>query len=209
MAGRILAVLIIAGFLFWSLGPGRVFPAVNPDPNHAHADFAVWINGKQWDFSGAKYMTTEAEEEAAPAGSPKKYFHLHDGNGHVIHRHKPGLPLADFFLSIGGEMTRLEQGTIDCLSLGSLYCSGKDVSGNAVSWIMFVNGKTMAFDPTYVFDDDDKILLSYGQNQPEVFAHELSLMTNDACLYSKTCPQRGPAPTESCIADPDVPCKMP
>jgi len=71
-----------------------------------------------------------------------------------------------------------------------------------------VNGKEkVPFDPNYVFADGDNILLTYGADATEV-KHELSLMTNDACRYSLTCPWRGKAPTESCVADPTVPCKL-
>lgn len=73
-------------------------PAVNPDPNHTHADFAVFVDGTRFDFSQDKYMSTE-EHPKHP------HLHMHDGNGNVMHRHKPGLTIADFFQSIKVTMT--------------------------------------------------------------------------------------------------------
>ncbi|HRH94119.1 MAG TPA: hypothetical protein PKV72_06345, partial [Candidatus Peribacteria bacterium] len=100
MIPKILSLLLAATIVFWALGPGQVRPALNPDPNHTHADFAVWIGGKQQDFSAPKYMSGESTDVVHDERL-SKYFHLHDGNGRVIHRHKPGLPLGDFFASIG------------------------------------------------------------------------------------------------------------
>lgn len=200
-------IAVMLGFAAWSTMQPHT-PAKNPDPNHTHADFAVWVNGKQWDFTPAKYMTEESvaasiteEDETKPmtgtgADQLKKYLHLHDGNAHVIHRHKPGLTIGDFFTSIGFSLTDKCMKT----DTGESYCP-KD----GKQWRMYVNGSEIPYDGTYIFKDDDHILLTYGSDDAEI-AHELSLMTDDACLYSKTCPWRGPAPTENCIADPNVPC---
>ena len=201
--------------------------AKNPDPNHTHADFAVWMTTsgsgsntdeigaiQKLDFSAPQYMTTEAEEEAAPVGSLKRYLHLHDGNGHVIHRHKPGLTIGDFFTSIGAKMskTTTDAGrTIadDCFSwtdtAGHINqrCSGE--WGRTIH--MFVNGKEVAYDPDYVFQDMDHILIVFASDDADIQL-ALSQMTDDACKYSLTCPWKGPAPTESCISDPTVPCKI-
>ena len=176
----------------------------NPDANHAHADFAVWTHGKQFDFSDAKYMMTEDEEQAAPANSPKKYFHLHDGNGHVIHRHKPGRPLSDFFSSIGFGVASEKQGEWCWFTLSKKHPFSACESG---PMHVYVNGNMWPGNPfDYVFQDNDQLLLTDASTDTEV-RHELSLMTHDACLYSETCPWRGKAPTESCVSDPTVPCK--
>ena len=58
---------------------------------------------------------------------------------------------------------------------------------------------------SYVFADEDKILITTAVDDTEL-QKELKLLTDDACLYSQTCPERGEPPTENCIADPAVPC---
>ena len=183
-------------------------PAYNPDPNHTHADFAVWIGGKQMDFSKPEFMSNEltsAEEEAlknpkadAVAHDPsalRKYLHLHDGNGHVIHRHKPGLGVGDFFWSLGIDSTH------DCMTKPRRTCLDAGLGLR-----LFVNEKELPYVDNDVFADDDRILLTDSADPVEV-QRELSLMTGDACRYSKTCPWKGAPPTENCIADPEVPCK--
>ena len=72
-------------------------------------------------------------------------------------------------------------------------------------WQMFVNGEQVSYDAAYVFEDMDQILLTYGASAEDVQA-QLSEMTNESCLYSRTCPWRGDPPAENCVADPEVPC---
>lgn len=177
-------------------------PAVNPDPNHTHADFAVWINGEQLDFSADKYMSglsTDDSTHDEQGEHRHQYLHLHDNNGDIIHRHKPGLTLHDFLMSLGFGTTP------GCLipDDGKPVCDAGDKR-----WRMFVNGEEWPFDTAYDFNDVDQILLTYGSSDDEI-APQLDAMTDDACLYSRTCPERGDPPTENCIADPAVPCVAP
>lgn len=186
-------------------GPKK--PAVNPDPNHVHIDFAVWTEGRQIDFSDAKYMSgsskDEPEGEHDDAEHKHDYLHLHDEIGHVIHAHKPGLALGEFLSSL--DFTMSER----CLSLdtGIIVCPER-----GYTWRMFVNGVEQPFTPAHVFSDLEKILLTYQGNDPVSelrIREQLKEMTDDSCLYSRTCPERGDPPTENCIADPEVPCVLP
>ncbi|TSC79366.1 MAG: protein-disulfide isomerase [Candidatus Peregrinibacteria bacterium Gr01-1014_25] len=181
--------------------------AVNPDPNHTHADFAVWIDGQQIDFDRPEYMSdhiddpdgAEPEGPHDDAGHKHPYLHLHDSNGAVVHRHKPGLTLGEFFDSIGMEMTA----TCFAVDPRMPVCTTDDKR-----WRMFVNGEEWPIDPTYAFSDLDAILLTYGSDD-DAIAKQLDALTHDACLYSRTCPERGEPPAEGCVADPAVPCVAP
>ena len=165
-------------------------PAQNPDPNHTHADFAVWIEGKKLDFSADEHMSGSSSHE---------HLHLHDGVGHVIHRHKPGLTFGTFLASLGMNMTE------QCLTLESGVPICPD---DAQRWRMYVNGNEVPMNPDDVFSDLDKILLTYGASAEQV-KEQLQRLTDDACLYSQTCPWRGKPPVENCVADPEVPCVLP
>ncbi|MBI5156037.1 hypothetical protein HZA45_02050 [Candidatus Peregrinibacteria bacterium] len=190
----------------------------NPDPNHTHADFAVWIGGKQLNFSDEVYMSgsSKAEEEGEhPHTHLHPYLHLHDSNGNVAHRHKPGLTFGDFLTSLGFRLD--PSSSVLCFDPadGARTCWH---TTDTDDWRFFVNGKeAAACGPTedcphpflvawtYVFADEDAVLLTYKASDDEA-EKELKQMTNDACLYSQTCPWRGKPPAESCIADPTVPC---
>ncbi len=200
-------VLLLTACKFW-------LPATqpNPDPNHTHADYAVWVNGQKLDFSDDRYMSGISTDTGThPTEGPRKYFHEHDGNGDVIHRHKPGLTIGEFFTSLGLTMTK------DCLTLDDFQYGKLDAgwksdfaitknlcNSGKFHWTMVVNGDERALDPTYVFTDGDQILLTYSAG--DQWEGEWATMTDEACLYSQTCPRRGKPPTENCIADPAVPC---
>lgn len=202
-----LALALLTACSLFGFGPRE--PAVNPDPNHTHADFAVYLEGEKLDFSAAKYMSGLSTDETTHDEEGEhlhKYFHLHDGIGHVIHQHKPDLPVGEFFSSLGFTMTQ------NCLTLDTKVMVCPDASTGSAQegkrWQMFVNGEETPFDPGFMFKDGDKILLTYGSPSEEI-RQQLQEMTDDACLYSRTCPSRGEPPAENCIADPTVPCVAP
>lgn len=177
---------------------GSRTPAKNPDPNHTHADFAVWMDGKQMDFSDDEFMSGTSDEVDPNHTKHDKYLHLHDGNGHVIHRHKPGLTLAQFFSTLNVGFST------NCFSSGVLGSDGEVCA--ETPFRLFVNGKEHFFaELQYVFEDTDHILITNSADQQEV-ERELQLMTDDACRYSQTCPWKGKPPAENCVSDPEVPC---
>jgi P-type Cu+ transporter len=172
-----------------------MFSAVNPDPNHTHADLAIWVEGRQVDLSAEKYMLSEASSDPDKETNP----HLHDGNGLVIHRHKLGQSVGEFLEAL--DITATNQ----CVTLddGASTCNK-----NWKRWQMFINGAERPFDLSYVFIDLDQILLTYGATDEQV-SQQLQSLSDEACLYSQTCPERGKPPVENCIADPTVPCVAP
>jgi hypothetical protein len=203
-------------------------PVPNPDTNHTHADFAVWMpmtrnsdesqNIEKLDFTSPAFMSglsTDDHTHDEPEEYHHQYLHLHDGNGHVMHSHKPDQTIGEFFLSIGAAMS------------STMELDGKIIQNNCFSWTdaksekysrcsgewgytihMFVNGVEVSYNPEYVFKDGDTILIISATSNDQIQT-ALSDMTEDACLYSKTCPWRGTPPTENCIADPLIPCIAP
>ncbi|HLC75593.1 MAG TPA: hypothetical protein VJB82_00535 [Candidatus Peribacterales bacterium] len=189
--------------------------ALNPDPeNHIHADFAVWIGEEKIDFTDPKYMSGVSYDEESHDEEKEyhhQYLHLHDNVGSVIHTHKVGYTIADFLGSIGFVMSAR------CMRLDT----GVDLCPNELgeSWRMFVRHRPLIenewqevpWDPHFEFEDMDQILLTFQNDDEESMKKieaQKNAMTDDACLYSKTCPWRGDPPTENCIADPEVPCVL-
>lgn len=151
------------------------------DKVHEHADFKVYLNGKQFDLSLDKYMDTKE--------NPKDpYAHLHDGNGDVTHKHKQGVTLGYFFKSIGISFDK------NCFVTDTKerYCSD---GNNALK--LYVNGKQNDKLGDYEFTDLDRILISYGPKS-EVLDNQMKSVTDMACMYSDKCPERGKPPTENC-----------
>ncbi len=150
---------------------------------HEHADFAVYLDGKKFDFKPAKYQSSE-ENPLAPDA------HLHDGNGDVIHKHRKGITLGYFFETIGMKLDN------QCFVTdnGKQYC---DTANKKLK--MYVNGKENSTFGNYEFTDLDRILISYGLENETIVKKQIDSVTDQACLYSEKCPERGKAPTENCV----------
>ena len=163
---------------------------------HAHFDFALFVNGEQFDFSLPKYQThatssaTEEAEEVGPHAEEESDVHLHDGNAKIIHIHRSGVTLAEFFSSLGMDLTDA------CLTLdtGSPLCTG-----DAHSLKLFVNGARIENSGTYQPKDLDQVLLSYGPLGDNDLEKQRAGVSDEACIYSETCPERGTPPEEACV----------
>lgn len=148
---------------------------------HEHADFAVYLNGEKFDFTKAKYQSSDTNPLDPDA-------HLHDGNGDVTHKHRKGITLGYFFDSLGMKFDNQCFATDD----GKQYCNTSDKKLR-----MFVNGKENTAFGNYEFTDLDRILITYGDETG--VADQITSISDDACLYSEKCPERGKPPTENCV----------
>lgn len=176
--------------------------ATTTEAVHKHADIAVYIREQQLDLSQDKYQSHGHDggtddhadnengiSESEEAGGDKHpYLHLHDTNGDVIHAHANGYTLADFFQSIGITLTN------ECLKLdtGEEYCANELETLTGM-----VNGERVADIAGYEFNDEDRILISFGNER--ALDEEMASVTHDACIYSETCPERGAPPDETCV----------
>ena len=114
---------------------------------HVHAAFAVKLNGTKLDFSDNKYQVKS------------RFMHVENGDGDTLHRHATGVPIAEFFRSIKMNVTD------SCFTNdnGTKFCSnGKE------NLEFFVNGNRTKSIADYVFNDDDRILIVYGDSPIQV-----------------------------------------
>src|SRR6476469_9566973 len=114
---------------------------------HVHAAFAVKLNGTKLDFSDNKYQVKS------------RFLHVENGDGDTLHRHATGVPIAEFFRSIKMNVTD------SCFTNdnGTKFCSnGKE------NLEFYVNGNKTKSIADYVFNDDDRILIVYGDSLIQV-----------------------------------------
>lgn len=114
---------------------------------HVHAAFAVKLNGTQLDFSGEKYQVKS------------RYMHVENGDGSTLHRHATDVPIAEFFNSIRMNATD----TCFTTDNKTQYCS----NGNQ-NLEFYVNGNKTKSIADYTFNDDDRILIVYGDSPLQV-----------------------------------------
>lgn len=101
-------------------------------------------------------------------------IHSHKDTEEVIHKHKTGV------------------------TLGQLIDSWEADFPSKVEW--YVNGlKQDGNFRKYEFKDLDRIVLSFSDSIFSPTEKQVSDVTDRACIYSETCPERGKPPTENCV----------
>ena len=83
----------------------------------------------------------------------------------------------------------------ECLTLDTKekYCA--DENSNLV---LYVNGEVRDQISDYTIEDEDQVLLYYGKRTSQDLTDYFDLITDEACIYSGTCPERGTPPPEAC-----------
>lgn len=179
----LLSALAAGYFLVPNASDPYQITATETDSVHVHADFLMYLDHEQYRFTDDQYQSTSEEVQHS-------HLHLHNNNDHVIHRHAPDLTFVSFLDSLGYTLTE------ECLvtDAGESFCTTEN--GNTLQ--IYVNGTAIDTHTEYVFADGDQILVYYGDPTDERVDTYLNAITDDACLHSGTCPERGTAPPEEC-----------
>ncbi|HLD60506.1 MAG TPA: hypothetical protein VI912_05890 [Candidatus Bilamarchaeaceae archaeon] len=154
----------------------------NDEGFHIHADFKVYLNGEEYNFSQEKYMSESSL-------TPSPFVHLHGINGEVIHVHAEGVTVGDFFDSLKIKFNE----SCFVLGEGTEYCRNNDKRLE-----MYINGNLNNQFQNYVIQDLDRILITYGNPTSEGIQNQLGKVTDNACIESRKCPERGTPSEGSC-----------
>lgn len=167
-------------------------PPENSAPVHLHFDIKLSVVGETVDFSQSKYQSDEEGKELDDK------VHVHNGNGKIGHVHASGVTLGYFLNTLKFKLDN------ECLEIddGGKFCK-KDTNILTV----FVNGKEINNFSQYVFKDLDKILVYYGSNEEALIQKELLSVSDEACIYSEKCPERGTPPEEKCVGGLGTDCQ--
>lgn len=173
-----LAIILICAVGLFSI---YVLNQEQDKETHYHADFKVYVEGEFYNFSQEEFMST-------PENIQSRNVHLHDDNGKIIHYHAEGITLENFFSSIGINFTS------SCIEVDQVeYCSDGEKQ-----LVMIVNGEITPLNPQYIAKDLDRILIAHvslEENATELFEN----VTDEACIQSGQCPERGdPFDESSC-----------
>lgn len=155
---------------------------------HVHADFLVYLDHERMRYTDDVYQSHSGDLKHPT-------LHLHSNDGHVIHRHADEVTLGDFFTSLGYTVTDTHITTDE----GTTYRTDENHE-----LILFVNGTPHDTFIDYIIADEDQLLIYYGAPDDERIHTYLETISDDACLYSGTCPERGIAPPTDCGLTCDV-----
>jgi hypothetical protein len=152
----IIAVLvIIAGIsiYFYSQNlPPSSFGALGSA--HQHAAFLVKVNGENIDFSQPQYQVVS------------DFIHVENGDGTTLHRHATNVTFADFLETV--KMDIDQENNCLVFTNGTQYCNNNDNQLRT-----FVNGNSGESISDYVINDNDRLLVIYGNETEEQLTEAL------------------------------------
>ena len=147
----VLIALIVgyAGFVFVTSdtnAPGAPPGAGKLGDEHVHASILVRIFGDKFDFSVPTYQIKSS------------WIHFEESDGTTVHRHSSGVELGYLFDTINIGIDN------KCYIFpdGRQFCSNEDYSLK-----YYINHKLVNDVYDYVFEDGDRILITYGSETPE------------------------------------------
>ena len=159
MAGGILAIIaVIVGysvFVFITMdasAPGAPPGAGKLGDSHEHASLLVRIFGDKFDFSVPSYQIKSS------------WIHFEESDGTTIHRHASGVTLGYLFDSLNIGMDSKCYVFPD----GRQFCNNEDYSLK-----YYINHQPVSDINDYIFEDGDRILISFGPETPEEIEDQL------------------------------------
>ena len=138
--------------------PGAPPGAGNLGSEHVHASLLAKIHGDKFDFSSPAYQIKSS------------WIHFEAQDGSTIHRHATGVMLGFLFDSIG---IGLDDNCYTFKGTGGdrVFCTNEDFSLK-----FYVNHEPVDNLTEMVFEDGDRILISYGgEDQTQIDAQLLEL----------------------------------
>ena len=163
----IAAIVIIAGISIYVSSQNTLSVAGfgSLGSAHQHAAFLVKVNGKNIDFSQPKYQVQS------------DYIHVENGDGTTLHRHATNVTFADFLKSVKMDIDKKN----NCLTFtnGTEYC---DDENNKLR--TFINGNSTGSISDYVLNNDDRLLVIYGNETDEQIANALDELNRIEIQYN-------------------------
>ena len=152
----IAAIVIIAGISIYVSSQNTLSVAgFGPlGSAHEHAAFLVKVNGQNIDFSQPQYQVQS------------DYIHVENGDGTTLHRHATNVTFVDFLKSVKMDIDKKN----NCLAFtnGTEYC---DDENNKLR--TFINGNSTGSISDYVLNNNDRLLVIYGNETDEQIANAL------------------------------------
>lgn len=163
----IAAIVIIAGISIYVFSQNTLSVAgFGPlGSAHEHAAFLVKVNGQNIDFSQPQYQVQS------------DYIHVENGDGTTLHRHATNVTFVDFLKSVKMDIDKKN----NCLTFtnGTEYC---DDENNKLR--TFINGNSTGSISDYVLNNDDRLLVIYGNETDEQIANALDELNKIKIQYN-------------------------
>ena len=139
--------------------PGAPMNAGKLGDEHIHASILVKIFGDKFDFSTPNYQVTTP------------WIHFENSDGDTVHRHSTGVELEFMFNSMKIAVDE------NCFIFpdGRQFCNNDDYTLK-----FYINDKRVADIASYVIQDNDRILISYGNEDQLAIEKQLAELNAQA-----------------------------
>ena len=139
--------------------PGAPLNAGKLGDEHIHASMLVKIFGDKFDFATPNYQVKTS------------WIHFENQDGDTVHRHSTGVELEFMFTSMKIAMDE------NCFVFpdGRQFCTNDDYTLK-----FYVNQQKVDDIRTYVIQEDDRILISYGDEDQEAIDKQLAELNAQA-----------------------------
>lgn len=161
-AGVLGVVTVIVGYSAYSFvnmqgnTPGAPPGAGALGDEHEHASILVRIFGDKFDFSTPAYQIKSS------------WIHFEGADGNTIHRHASGVTMGYLFETLGITLTD------DCFAFQSQQGERTFCNDENFTLKFYINHQKVDSILDYVLEDDDRILISYGNETPEEIEEQLA-----------------------------------
>lgn len=210
-----IAVIVLGVLLILGMdddGGGGTAAGCQPgDPNctlrqatHQHADFALFIRAKQFDFNQPQFVSVEGKELSPDA-------HIHAPRFTVVHIHRELTTWDAFLSSLGFKLSDPSYLGVDSTRTCMTVPGGDKLCNTATeTWKFYVNGVKVDGLANTTIHDLDRVLMSYGGESGEQVLAQTAQVTDQACIPSEKCKDRIPKdePPEQCTISNDT-CTKP
>ena len=168
ITGVLIGMLLILGIRFVSYQP--------PKDVHYHANFAVYVDGKQEQFSNPLLYEEISECSTSTEKKPGERAHLHENIKDVVHVEDSAVTWGNFFQNINWNVSDKYLDTSDVLLVNT--------DTNKVTYIL--NGDEVSSIANKVIGDKDRLLVSYGSSTKDELSKQFDTVAATAEKYNVT-----------------------
>jgi len=165
--GIILGALVILSIRFITYHPEEEI--------HYHANFAVFVNGQREQFKGMQFYeeTAAATCSLEHVESPMERAHMHGDINDVVHVEDHLVTWGNFFQNLGWGLGNDYLKTTD-----SIYIVDDQ---NKLTFML--NGKVVTDAANLIIKDEDRLLVSYGNNSDSELKKQSDSILDTAHKY--------------------------
>ena len=168
IAGLLIGMLVILGIRFVTYEP--------PKTVHYHANFAVYVDGQQEQFSNPLLYEEISECSISTEKKPGERAHLHENIKDVVHVEDSAVTWGNLFQNINWNVSTKYLDTSDVLLVNT--------DTKRVTYIL--NGDEVSSIANKVIGDKDRLLVSYGTATKDELNKQFDTVATTAEEYNAT-----------------------